>query len=129
MVILGIFISAFVAMNIGRFWYSPMLFGKAWERLSGCSPAKVDAKVFVMAFLNQVIVATAVFYLIRLTSAHTWEKILPLDFLVWLGFIATTLLNGVIWEREPFKLYLIYSFYHLAVICSASIIFILLRLT
>ena len=45
-----------------------------------------------------------------------------LAFWIWLGFIVTTLLNGVLWEKRTVKLYLFNIVYHLVSLCVMALI-------
>ena len=45
-------------------------------------------------------------------------------FWIWLGFIATTQLNTVLWEGRPFKLYLINVGYYLVSYLAAATILV-----
>ena len=53
--ILAAAVSAFV---IGGLWYSPVVFGKAWERANGLGESpKAQPKVFLLSFLFTLVMA------------------------------------------------------------------------
>ena len=109
-----------IGMVIGMLWYSQMFFGKAWQRMSGISdeamkrhknamgPSMLGGLIaqFVMAYVLAMLVE--VFGVLETFSDGVW-----LGFIVWLGFVATTMLGVVLWEHKPIKLYFINSFYWL----------------
>jgi hypothetical protein len=103
-----VIIAAVLYMILGAFWYSPLLFGKPWEKHSAF-PAKVHAKWlrFSIAFMNAVVMA---FFLAIVEafmgSASTMDGIY-VAIGVWLGFVATTQLPSFLWSKKPLLLYFI----------------------
>lgn len=105
-----------VNMVLGSLWYSRMLFGTAWMKLSGVDPQKATAgrnrayflmlvTAFITAFLLAVFVGT-------IGAATAMEGAL-IGFLLWLGFVATTMSASVLFEGRPVALYAINASYHL----------------
>ena len=58
---LAVLVAALASFAIGSLWYSPVLFGKAWQRLSGMTDDKVKsgnmAKIFGLAFILSFIIS------------------------------------------------------------------------
>src|ERR1700760_2118709 len=87
-----VIIAAILYMILGAFWYSPLLFGKIWEKLSTIHSGKVPKKWlrFLIAFLSAFVMA---FFLAIVEafmgSASTMDGIY-IAIGVWLGFVATT---------------------------------------
>lgn len=58
----AVLVAALSCFLLGGFWYSPALFGKAWNRAAGRGPkgeGAHPAKVFVLSFVFAAIAATA----------------------------------------------------------------------
>jgi hypothetical protein len=91
---------------ISLVWYQPVFFGKAWVKLSGkeMKPAKQWIPVGFIAHLVAVITLAVIVNLANATTA--WEGIL-LGLLVAIGFIGAMLGGELVWEKIPFKLFLI----------------------
>lgn len=123
---LAVFVSALAYFMLGWVWHSPVLFMKVWskemgfDKLSkkesdkmkkGMTRAMVGnflALLLTGHVLTYVIVFSSSFYKITGVSAG-----LQSGFWIWLGFIATTLLNTVLWEGRSWKLYFINVSFHL----------------
>ncbi len=105
-------------MVIGAVWYSPMLFAKPWIKLNGFGKdgmamkngmAKTYTIMFVMSLVMAWVLGRTVFY----ASATTLSDGLMVGLITWLGFVATSMLNGYLFGKKPFALYLIDSGYYL----------------
>src|SRR4051812_44613594 len=98
---LAVLVAALVAMIVGSFWYSPLLFGKQWQKLRGIhvdtANMKMPAREVILEFICTLITA----YVLDLMSiaffAHTVYLAFVLAFIIWLGFYATMLLAEVLW--------------------------------
>ncbi len=126
---LTIFTGAVVAMLIGMLWYSPLLFVKPWMALSSNSheslkKAKVSrpGKTYFAAFVVCVLMSGAVHFFVQTLAMHTVIEAVFIAGMLWLGFIATTLFSGVLWERKPFGLFLINAGHGLAVVVALSLV-------
>jgi hypothetical protein len=123
---LAVLIAAVAYFMIGWVWHS-VLFGKAWIKLMGFD--KLDKKKqqamkkkmgrsMAFNFLTTLVTAYCMAYSVQSGAAfyHVAGVSLGLQtgFWIWLGFIATSMLNSVLWEGRPFKLYLINVGYYLA---------------
>ncbi len=112
--------SAVASMVIGFLWYSPILFGKEWMELMGIKKGDTEkakkkmAATYGIAFLAAIASAFVLkqfidlFYIVNLFDA------VQLAFWVWFGFVATTILTGVLYEGKSWKLFIINSGYQLA---------------
>ncbi len=109
----AVFVAAIISMVIGSLWYS-VLFGKAWMKLSGFTDKKMkEAKSkgmttqYVFQFIASLVTAYVLALLTNYFQAITFADGMMLGFWMWLGFAVPIMLNGVLWEGQPFKLYLI----------------------
>jgi len=121
-----IFIAAFVAFAIGAAWYSPLVFAKQWMALTGMKME--DGKklgmwkyyvsglvsYIIMAYVLYWIIGVRIGYLESIGQAVSAVKIgVMTGFLMWFGFVGTVTLGGVLWEKKPFKLYVLNNAYTL----------------
>lgn len=127
----AIIFAALVSLLLGIIWYSPILFGKIWQRESGLSQEKIKSlrkrHMFNLYAVNLAMLLIMAFILahfrIYLTAGTILESI-RVAALIWLGFVATTLLNAVIWQNKSFKAYLIEASYHLASLILMAILLV-----
>lgn len=106
-----ILVAAIVTFGLSALWYSPFLFGQMWARL-----AKVDDndvaetkargiwKLYIVQFIATLISFFVLAFIIASTSSAGTGNGIFIGFLVWLGFVVTTTLSGVLWEKYTFKL-------------------------
>ncbi len=111
---ISVLIAAIISMIVGFFWYSPMLFGNLWMKLSGKTKKDINkvkkkgmGKIFVAEFISQLVMAYILAVIIGATGASTISQALFVSFFIWLGFIATITLGTVLWEGKSIKLYIL----------------------
>lgn len=131
---LAVFAGAIVNMAIGFFWYSPKFgFGKPWMALSGMNPEALTPeqkkgmwKTFLVAFMGGFVMVAVLAFVLSVAqfAAGALSVISALEWaaLLWLGFIATTMLGMVLWERKSWKLYFINAGYYLVSLLAVSVI-------
>ena len=112
---LAILVSAIVFMIIGFLWYGPF-FSKPWMRLVGMSPDamktgenRMRARPLIIVFICALITSFVLAVLLKsllITTANIGTAV-ELAIIVWLGFVATTMLYRVLFERSSLKLWLI----------------------
>ena len=127
---LGVLIAAVASFIVGFLWHGP-LFGKQWIKLMGIPQAEVDAMrakgmgpmmpQMVAAFIQQLVMAFVLAHFALAWGATDLFGALQLAFWTWLGFIATVLLNGVLWEKRSVNLYLFNIVYHLAALIVMAV--------
>ena len=123
---------AVLSMAIGYVWYEP-LFGEQWRELSGVPKKKVrksskakskkvkDAEKricmnYVYGFGVSLVMLFILLYLVKVSRVGAVVEGMFLGILVWIGFVATTGLHSVLWEKKNWKLYLINASYYLVVL-------------
>ncbi|MBI4158659.1 DUF1761 domain-containing protein [Candidatus Woesearchaeota archaeon] len=117
----GVLVTAVVSMVIGALWYSPLLFGKLWMKLSKVSEKEIQkmhkksgtTRGYVLAFLSTLVMSYVLAYFIGYVGANAVLDGAVVGFLLWLGFIATVSLGTVLWEGKSFKLYVLNNMHHL----------------
>lgn len=118
--LLAVLVAAVLGMVVGFVWYSQALFGKQWQSLSGYTPEKMKAmkndmaKTYGIMFVCEIIMAYVLAHFLVFAEARTVAQGMQGGFWAWLGFVATTMLTGVLFDKKPLKLYAINTGYHLA---------------
>jgi hypothetical protein len=104
---LAVIVAAIIRMAVGTVWYSPALFVKPWQALTGVTPESMKAGLgraiaidAVMSLIMAFILLHAVTYA-GATNLFTGAAVGALN---WLGFIATTFIGLWVYENRPLKL-------------------------
>lgn len=98
---------------IGMIWYSPFLFGNLWLKLTGVAEMKPNLVDILLALGSSLIVAFVMAYMVLLSGAVTMIDGAIVGIIIEVGFIATLLLGDMIFEKKPFKLFLLRNGYNL----------------
>ena len=115
----AVLVAAVAANVIGFLWYSKVLFGNVWMKLSGITEAQMKAdknnmmSIYGMMFLTSLVMAYVLAHFEQAGGASDITMGVMVAFWAWLGFVATTMLGTVLFDKKPFKLFLINSGYHL----------------
>ena len=113
-----------LAMVLGFIWYSPLLFARPWMKLMGIDPddkAKLEelqksaGPSYGLSFLAALVTALVLGKLILISSVRNPLYGMKIAAGVWLGFVTTVQLTGVLFAKQPWKLYLINTGYQLVV--------------
>lgn len=106
----SILVVAIANMLLGSLWYSPVLFGQLWMKLSHhhSPPKKGMMKAYIGGFITAFVTAFVLSYFFSKFGIYTMAEASCFAFMVWLGFLATAGFGGVLWEKKPVKLYLIH---------------------
>jgi len=103
-----------------------MLFAKPWIKLSKLDTKKLKASkkhmltTYTISFITAFVMAFVIALLINLTLVTELTEGLIMGSIVWLGFVATTMLSHVLFQNMPWGLFLINSGYQLASILVMS---------
>lgn len=133
---LAILVAAVAAFIVGFLWHGP-LFGKQWMKMMNISQAEMEAAKakgmsammpqMIAALVQQIVVATVVSYLAMELGIADAAGAVMLAVLVWVGFIASVLLNTVLWENRKINLYLFNITYHLVTLIVIALVVVLWR--
>jgi hypothetical protein len=111
---LAVALCAVMSLVLGGIWYSPMLFGKAWQKAAGLSDEQAKsgnmAMIFGLAFLASLI-AAAVFAMF-LGKSMTLGGSTAAGFSAGLCWVAASYGISYLFERRPLALWLINGGYH-----------------
>ena len=122
----SILVSAVAQSLIGALWYSKILFGPAWLRWIGKTEADLKkgnpTKAMVLSFIGALVMAYVMALAIFAVGASSVAEALQVGSFVWLGFVATTEFNGVLFRHTPLPLFLINTGFNLATLLTMSVI-------
>ncbi|MEK6918423.1 MAG: DUF1761 domain-containing protein [Nanoarchaeota archaeon] len=128
--LLGVLIAAVASIILGMVWYGP-LFGKLWMKLSGIkmtdkqiqeAKKKGMTAQMIAAFLGNVVMAVAISVLFSALGVSSLGAAWALAVVLWVGFILTTTMSGVLWEGKSLSLYSLNNLYTLVHILMVSAI-------
>ena len=106
----AVIIATVIYMVVGMFWYSHMFFGKSWEKANKIT-AKDKKGGMGKGFIGGVIIGLVISYFLACFISKyghfTFMGGATIAFWLWLGFVATTQLSGVLWSKKPFSVYLV----------------------
>lgn len=115
---LAVAVSALSAFVVGWIWYGP-LFGKLWMQLNGFTEEQLKEGGLSMPLMmlgNYVATALAALAIAMFIGAEANMRFgIFAGAIIAIFWIATNRLNDVLYERKPFKLYLINVGYNLVI--------------
>jgi len=119
----AVLVSGLSSMVLGFIWYSPIVFGEVWMKLSGFSKRNMEAmnksamaKMYGLNLIAAFVTAYVLAHFIGLFGSSTAAEGVETAFWIWLGFIAPIMFGSVLWEQKPVKLYLINVSYQLVMV-------------
>ena len=105
---------------LGALWYSPLLFANKFIELMHWTPQDVAAiqaegagREIAIALFSSLVLAYVLAHFLRFTGAERPRDGIRTAFWLWLGFVVTSNLETVLFERRAVGLYLISNGYHL----------------
>jgi|CXWL01.1.fsa_nt_gi hypothetical protein len=132
--IAAVLVAAFAAFMVGFLWHGPV-FGAQWIKMMGISEAEVKAAQakgmgpmipqMIAAFFQQIVVAAVMSHIASVLAVTGAAEAILFAILLWLGFIVTSQLNTVLWEKRKMNLYLFTVSYHLVSMMAISLIVVL----
>ena len=125
--LVAVLVTSIIAMVIGFLWYSPVLFGNAWMKLSKLTPKDMEkakkkgmGKTYFLSFLGILLMNYVLAHFVDYTQATSFFEGILTGFWVWAGFVAPVLLGSIFWEGKPVKLYLINSLHYLVMLAVSA---------
>ncbi len=104
---LAVLVAFVIRMVVGTLWYSPVLFVKPWQALTGVTPESMKAgmgKALAADVAMSLIMAFALANIIAASGITDWGNGAGAGFWVWLGFVLATHLPLWGYENRPLKL-------------------------
>ena len=110
--IYAVVIAWMIHVVMGLLWFQPKLFGTQWSALTGQN-LKPASKWIVPGFLGHLIMVLVLAILIDHTNAESGPGGMLVGILAWIGFIVPLEIGELVWEKIPFRLFLIRAGNHL----------------
>ena len=105
---LALAIAVVASMVLTALWYSPLIFGNAWLKTTRLKKMpKAHWQYYAGSLVTQAVMAFLLAVFLYHTEADSILSALQTAFFLWLGFIATATFSPVIWEKKPFRWWLI----------------------
>jgi len=127
--ILAVIVAAIASFVLGMLWFSPVLFGKAWMKEMGITAEKIEAskkkgmaKEMIVAVINAIVAAYVLAYFLGIAALAGVGSPITIAILIWLGFMATIFVDGVLWEEKSMRLFAIQSGNRLAAVILMTLI-------
>jgi len=112
--VLAVLAAAVATFVLGGLWYSPALFGKAWQREAGVTDEQMrtsnKARVFGLAFILSLVAALV--FALFLGPRPPVSLGLGAGFSAGLCWVAASFGINYLFEQRSFKLWLINAGYH-----------------
>jgi hypothetical protein len=116
----AILASVFASFAFGSIWYGP-LFAKTWQKAMGFSEAQKPtgaeiAKGSILNVIGTFLTAFVLAHIVQVWKPSSWNLSgdgpaylygVYAGFFTWIGFVVPVLLNGVAFERKPWKVFFI----------------------
>ena len=94
----AVIIAAVAGIVVGFVWFAPPVFGRRWARASGIELPEGQAQPVIGAVVTVLVTAYVLAVLSRGLGAATLVDGAILGVVVWLGFVATWLVNTALFE-------------------------------
>jgi hypothetical protein len=132
---LAIGVSVVASFAIGSVWYG-VLFGKVWARAMGFAegwrpPTSEMVRASLLNVVGTFFMAYVLAHEVQVWRASVWNAGQDQSdavyafygaFFPWIGFLVPVLLNGVAYERKPWKVFWINAGYHFVTILAMTTI-------
>lgn len=124
----AILVAALSSYVLGALWYSPLLFGKLWVKLMGWSHEQMEhhkkgaARGYIVTLVTALVSSLVMAHVVDYTWSYTAADGATTGFWIWLGFVATVMIGGVLWEGKKFSLYILNTAYQLASLVLMGVI-------
>jgi len=103
---LAVLVAWVVHVVISLVWFQPAFFGAAWVELSG-KELKPATRWIPAGLAAHLVGVLALAVIANLAYATTLLEGIALGLLVSIGFVGTMLAGELVWEKIPFRLFLI----------------------
>ena len=105
---LAVLVAAVVGFMPGALWYSPALFGKQWQALTGVSDEAAKAmglKPFFITFIGMLLLTYGMARVMNLAGLSGLQGGVMIAALVWLLFLAPLMLSQTVFQNQKVKLW------------------------
>ena len=122
----AVLVAGLAHMVISLVWFLPGLFGRQWMELTkqDMTPAR---RWIAAGIIGHQLIALVLAIFVYLAHATTLVEGFAVAVLVWFGFVVTLETGELIWEKIPFRLFLIRVGCHFVALSVAGVILALWR--
>jgi hypothetical protein len=119
---LAVLVAALASFALGSVWYSPLMFGKSWQKAVGLTDDDIKNSNMLLTFgFSFLLMFIMAFGLALLFKGHNsnetnWFVGLVHGLFVGLFFIATSYGVNMLYQRKPFKLWIIDAGYQITLL-------------
>ena len=118
---LAVLVAGVCHMAAGLIWFNYKFFGKQWTELTK-QELKPSRKWIGADIIGHQVIALVLAVVIYLANATTALEGIAVSIIIWLGFVVTIEIGELIWEKIPFRLFMIRIGNHLIALSIAGII-------
>jgi len=125
--IVPIILAVVADMVVSTLWYSPFLFGNYWRKETGTTrdDMKGAAKSMSFAVIASFVMAVVLAIVLDKLNVKTVDGAIETAFMLWVGFVLTTNVTRIIYERAKPSVYFLQVSYQLVGLIVMSIILVL----
>ena len=110
---IALLVASVVGYVIPMIWYAPPLFGKQWMKYAGIKEMKMSPSLMLFGFIITLVFNYVIAWVVSLANITTFTNGMGIGALLWLGLIATSQLDAVLYAKKPIGLYWIVSIQYL----------------
>lgn len=104
--LLAVLVAGIVHTLTGLIWFMPKFFGNAWMELTG-KEMKPASQWIAAGLIGHQVMAFVLAVIVNLANVTNVMGGIVVGILVCVGFMATLEIGELIWEKIPFKLFMI----------------------
>jgi Protein of unknown function (DUF1761) len=123
---IAILVSALLALAVGSIWYSPLVFGKLWQKAAGLTDADLELspsaflRSLSVAFISNIVVLSVIAHLIRFADTYAISGMrLMIGAIILLG---ASVASMVVWEKRSLMYFIIHVGYAALVVILGFVI-------
>lgn len=119
---LAVFIAALASFALGSLWYSPLMFGKTWQKALALTDEDIkDANMFLIFGSSFILMLVMAFGLAMFEQGHnntesTWLSGASHGLFIAIFFVATSYGVNILYQRKPLKLWFIDAGYQIVLL-------------
>jgi Na+/proline symporter len=102
----AVLLASIIHIVLGLIWFQPILFGNIWSKLTG-KDLKPASFWIIPMIIGHFLMIFVLVILIKLANSNNGLGGLIIGLLTWIGFIVPMEMGELVWEKIPFKLFLI----------------------
>jgi len=123
---LAVIVSGIAAWALGALWYSPVLFGKAWQKETGLTEESLRnanmAQVYGTSAVLMIIMALGLAMFFQGDMDMNWKTGFHMGLITGLFFVAPSIGINYLYQRKSLKLWAIDAVYQILILALAGAI-------